>query len=76
MSWVRFLWRVTAFLAIISSLIFTFALFSGSLDSSVKEGAMAAICIAVVVLPYVLTRSVEGIKKDEIEKGSRQNQEP
>lgn len=56
---VKICWAITALAAVAALLLFK--LYMGAAQSAPQEGAGAAIAVAVVVIPYVFTRAMEGL---------------
>lgn len=56
---VKAVWIVTAVLAVLSFLTFLGTI--GGLEGAPQEAALAAVCMAFVVIPYVFARALESL---------------
>jgi uncharacterized membrane protein len=54
------LWVITALAAALGGCALVLAIFAGSAP---QQAALAAIAVALAVIPYVFTRAVEGITR-------------
>src|SRR5688572_18489014 len=67
-----FCWIVCLLASVVSALFLVSGL--SSAESAPQEASIAAISVAIVVIPYVFTKAIEGIYKSE-ERFGEQNDE-